>query len=45
MKNFDSSRTKDDFLEILFNDRNQVDNKIASQFDEGFLSIHSSFVC
>ena len=39
-KNVNSS-TKDDFLE----DKNQVDDKIAWGLCEGFLSLHSSFVC
>ena len=30
------SRTKDDFLEILFWDKNQVDDKIACELGEGF---------
>ena len=38
------SRTKYDFLEIPFNDRNQVYHKIAWGLGGGFLSIHSSFV-
>ena len=35
--------TKDDFLEIKFNDKNQVNDKIALGLDGGLLSIHSSF--
>ena len=34
-------RAKDVDLEILFYDKHQVDDEIG----EGFLSIHSSFVC
>ena len=34
-------RAKDDFLEILFYDRNQVDHNIAWGLGGGFLSIHS----
>ena len=37
--------SKDDFLEILLHDRNQVDHKISWGLGEGFLSIHSSLVC
>ena len=35
--------TKDEFLEILFYDRNQVYDKIAWCLGEGFLSVHSRF--
>ena len=38
-----NSRTKDDFLEILFYDRNKVHHKIACGLGGVFLSIHSSF--
>ena len=37
--------TKDDDLEILFEDKNQVDDEIAWGLGEGFLSFYSSFVC
>ena len=33
------------FLEILFYDGNQIDDKIVCGLGEGFLCIHSSFVC
>ena len=36
---------KDGFLEILFYDWNQVNDKIVCGLGEGFLCIHSSFVC
>ena len=39
-----SQRTKDEDLEILFSDKNQVDDKIAYWLGEGFLSFHSSFI-
>ena len=42
---YDLSRTKHDFLEILFYNRNQVVHKIAWGLGEGDLSINSSFVC
>ena len=35
------SCAKDDYLEIKFFDRNQVDDKI----DGGFLCLHPGFVC
>ena len=35
-------RTKDEVLEILFLDKNQVDNKIAWGLGEGFLSFFSA---
>ena len=38
-------RSKDDDLEILFQDTNQVDDKIAWGLGQGFLSFHPSFVC
>ena len=41
----DKSRTRDNFLEILFLDKNQVDGKIACGLAEGFLFSHSSFIC
>ena len=37
--------TKDDYLEIKFNNRNQVDEKNVWRQGEELLSIHSSFVC
>ena len=39
------ARTKNADLEILFQDKNQVDDKIEWGLGEGFLSFHSSFVC
>ena len=43
-------RTKDDILEILFYDKNQVDHKIVWGLGVGFLNIHSrsnayQFIC
>ena len=35
---------KDGYLEIKFNDRNQVDDKIVWGLGGGFLPLHSSFV-
>ena len=35
---------KDDFLETLFEHKNQVDGKIVYGLAEGFLSSHSSFI-
>ena len=37
-------RPKDEDLEILFKDKNQVDDKIAWGLGEGFLSFHSCYV-
>ena len=37
--------TKDDFLKILFWDKNRVDGKIVFGLAEVFLSFHSSFIC
>ena len=34
-----------DYLEIYYNDRSQVDDKIGWGLGGGFLSIHLSFVC
>ena len=38
-------RTEGGFLEILFYDGNQVDDKISYAVGEGFPCTHSSFVC
>ena len=35
---------KDNYFEIKFNSRSQVDDKIAWGLDGGFLSFNSSFV-
>ena len=45
MQEMGNSKAEDDFLEILFGDKNQVDGKIACGLAEGFLSSHSSFIC
>ena len=34
------TRTKDNYLEIKINDRNQVDDKIVCWLGRGFLSFH-----
>ena len=39
-----NASTKDDYLEIKFNNRNQVDDKIALGLRGGFLSLDSSYV-
>ena len=35
-----NTKTKDDYLEIKFNNRNQVNDKIALGLGGGFLSLH-----
>ena len=39
------SKTKDNFLTILFCDKNQVEHKISWGLGGGLLSIHLRFVC
>jgi hypothetical protein len=39
-----AASTKEDYLEINFNNRNQVDDKIASGLGAKFLYLNSSFV-
>ena len=38
-------KTKDKYLEFLFLDKNQLDEKIVWGLAEGFPSSHSSFIC
>ena len=40
-----NTRTKDDFLQILSYDRNEVNHKIAWELDGWLISTHSSFAC